>query len=395
MSFKIKKKKNKYIWKCNEVKIVFSESSYQAHDDYAYSKGIEDALYLYYTVTVYARNLCWVSRKKRKKWVKIAEKYAYDFPSILELQYILDQMVNHKMSLDEYRKVKFYHCGEELEGMIGYEYNYSSGSLCDDDYIISQTIVKEDGEADREWYEIYIGCTMDSQCGNNSIGVKCKVSTEDAKALLELVNEFLNDTVDAHNREIEERNTNSINSYYQEDNVLFQKEKDEPIGAMYLVGDKLNDITVLKGKIEDKDYYSVEYHDCIIKEIKTDSMIVSSKYVKRERDCKCENLTEDVEIAYNTLLFIWDLVEDERLGYKEQEIADDFMKIWTSSIKSDFKTETEDELYKKYRDLLVDRYWMCREEHNFENRIEDRGHHENTYEAVKVVINILKESVMD
>ena len=53
---KNKKKVNvKSVWKCDDMKVVFSEPDIQPWESVVYIKDMKDFLYYYYTMTVYRK----------------------------------------------------------------------------------------------------------------------------------------------------------------------------------------------------------------------------------------------------------------------------------------------------------------------------------------------------
>ena len=50
-----------------------------------------------------------------------------------------------------------------------------------------------------------------------------------------------------------------------------------------------------------------------------------------------------------------------------------------------------DYLFEKWDSALIDRTWMCRNEHNLPNRVKNKGHHENVHASTRFIIEELKK----
>ena len=57
--------------------------------------------------------------------------------------------------------------------------------------------------------------------------------------------------------------------------------------------------------------------------------------------------------------------------------------------------ENIDFLYNKWKEAILNRTWMCRKEHNLPKRVEDKGHHENVYASIRVIIKNIKDILND
>ena len=99
--FKETIKNKKYIWENEEVKIEFSNGSFQGFDEYAYVKSTKDIMYLYYTMAIYKRI--------NNGWKMIGITNTHDFPHILDFitiaKFMLNEMDN-TIPLDDYQKIK-------------------------------------------------------------------------------------------------------------------------------------------------------------------------------------------------------------------------------------------------------------------------------------------------
>ena len=123
-----------------------------------------------------------------------------------------------------------------------------------------------------------------------------------------------------------------------------------------------------------------------------------------ERTCSnviVESVDENYEILYATdgrefdldkITFFMASEPTAKLHYGLAEIVDDFYDILSKEEKQEFQHKTVDELFEKYHWPIVNRSWMCREEHDFITKypdlstIRDNGNHEHVFEVVRRVI---------
>ena len=157
---------NKHIWSNDSIKLVFSNPSIQAHDDYSFVENINDILYYYYTIEIYKKVYYrWDENRDEPvyKWSLVAKRNTHDWPCIEQLLYILEYMKDLDIVLN----------GEKHEyqsGNVKYSKHFhTEGFACDDFYEITK-YVNEDGKVDS--YVVYIGCTFNTNGDLNSAGIR-------------------------------------------------------------------------------------------------------------------------------------------------------------------------------------------------------------------------------
>lgn len=386
-----KKSKGKYIWQSPELKLVFSDMTFQAHDDYGYVSSTEDFLYLYYTVEIYVLHRDYDKNgKTTRHWKLVTAKSTYDFPSITILQWILQQYVNNKIPEEDCGVIHYYDDGEIREDRIGYVYSMDTDSwFCEDYYQVERLIIKEhDKEIGRE-YSLYAGSSIDFHGGSPSIGVKATISESGIQCLLTCVTEFLNDGIDDHNKAIREFLSDETYSVDTAGRIV--KTENGKVTEMFLKNDIVSSIYVYCGDLNSDSFYSDTYHHVKISDITKNGITITGGY--------CERLSkdyneEDVEnrklfVSCKNIFHIFSDITEQVLALDEQGIADEFRTVLTQEELAEMKNSDVEEMYQKWYEVIVDRYIIFRDEHPFRKiKKDDR---KNAMEAVRTVIKILGE----
>lgn len=78
-------------------------------------------------------------------------------------------------------------------------------------------------------------------------------------------------------------------------------------------------------------------------------------------------LEEVVEIPLAALVYIWlDLSDSPKLHYNVDQCLADFLPLLSDDERQEFAAKEEPYLAQKWQNAVIDRTWMCREEHGFE-----------------------------
>ena len=379
MLFKFKREDDKFIWESPDIKLEFSNPSFQAFNDNINVTSTRQIMYFYYTVKVFRKIYDdWDEEKDEEilKWDLVCERDTHDFPTILQLKEILKYMKD----VDTKEK------GQKIEyrsGKVSYRLTLETeGFACDDFYELTK-ITDDKG---KNSYIFYMGTTFDSQGDLNSAGIRTPyLNDDDIKELNKCVNSFLRFTINNHNEAINRRNEVSCNDKVIKNNKLYIYEYDDEqkkinenrILSILLVGDTIDiDVLVRKDKkwIDSKDYNNVK-----IIEFKNDSFVI-------------DNHGKKVEISLNRIGHLFNETPDkekEILNLSTDEIYENFKKYLSNEEIDDFKTLSERELLLKYKDVIIDSVWMCRSEHKLFDLEENKGNHENVIANVRYIIKKL------
>ena len=379
MSLKNYRNGNKFGFTNGNIKIEFREPSIQAHDEYGYVKGPRDILYYYYSVVGYAKT------EYSKKWKEIFSIHTYDFPHILSLKAMLEAFIEKPINRDEYQKLECSNFGTY------YSYNMETGFVSDDAYSLTHTIFVNGDGSEKSTYSLSVGKGCSSYTNVSLVNLTLNhLTRKELCKIYECVKGFVKYTCDVANERIRDYVTKDLMSWKISDGKLYQMNEDCSIKSVFTVSDMLNDVTVIEGNINSKNYHSACYNNCRIVDIKDNSIVIEGGFKEYARSCDYEHLETSEEIAINTIAYIFPEMPEERLNFGEDEIMKDFISILSDEEIEEFKTADVDFLFNKWKSAIIDRTWMCRSEHNLPKRAEDDGNHANVYASVRVIIENIK-----
>lgn len=380
MGIKFERVKDVFSICSDKIKVEFSKPQIQAHDDYGYCKNENGILYYYYDVDIYT--------KLNKKWKKMLEIDTYDFPNLINFKKILDLFISRDIDVNNYQK-NFYN-----DGVICSTYNLETNGLGEDFYSVTCQYLENDGVKEKEYYNVTIGKSLfiDS---SEVLGVTFNnLSYEELKTIYECVNGFIQYSIDNKNKIIIESNKKEISAWKIQGSKLYKLKEDNSIEEIYIKGDKIEDAIVLHGDIDSKDFYSSKICDFVIDDIKEDYIFLSSGY-EDNRGKYNRKIEIPTKIDIKRLIYIFNDVDDIKLSYNEKDIGIDFLYLLSDIEKEEFKNKDIDFLYNKWKEAILNRTWMCRKEHNLPKRVEDKGHHENVYASIRVIIKNIKDILND
>ena len=400
--FKFVRKKNKFYWQNQMYRIEFSNPSGQAFDDYGTIKSVDDIMYFYYTMKVYRKAYNYIEKKtsngvedvKNEYWKLIGSTHTHDFPCVQQLEQIimllLDVDVSKNGEKHEYRS-----------GTIVYsKHCWTEGFGCDDFYELTKFTNQTTKES---YYVLYVGVSSCPMGSIESEGVRIPyLSEHDIKKLLQCVREFFKYVVYRHNSRII-RNVNAtkdnyaivenkLYQYYFENYTTLNKNRLEHI---YAIGDELDDLYEYV-YLDDGSISSNQHHSCFIREFKDNKIICENKYNYYDG----EDLPKFFEVDIDRIAYICNEVDDETLSYNQEQVAKEFYGILSNIERNDFMTLSKEELLSKYKEVIIGRTWLCRDEHNFDKQystytksLDDIGINHIVYEIINSVKNMVQHNV--
>lgn len=385
--FKFIKEKDKYTWQNEDIKLSFENPSIQTQNECALISSTDEIMYYYYSVKIYKKitvDYDEATDEPIRKWRLVANRDTYDFPSIFQLKWIIDEILKLNPTINGQKNTY-------RNGDIRFSFTYETeGFGCDDFYSITKDVTDKNTD---ERYTVYMGVTFDTQGDLNSAGIRTPyVKRKDIVELSKTVEGFLKYTVDSYNDSIYEGNALSRERYYIEDKKLYEyklvyKEKKNyvdksKIESIYIIGDECWGINML---IDDGiKYETIEVDRGKIIDI-TDSEIIIEKQRPKY---------EIIHIHINQLISIYDEISDEKVRFNVEEVTKDFFDILNEKEKEEFKNVDTKTLFNKYSEAIIGRTAMCRSEHPFPRIIpmeETDSHIKNAQEIVKIVINNIKK----
>lgn len=375
-NFRFKRKEDRFIWKNNKMRIEFSDSSMQPWDGILYPHSVKDVLYYYYNVKVYL--------KKEKKWKKKVEINTYDAPAVVGLQAILEKMLNGEIPQEDYMQVAV---PESSVALFSYRMN-TEGFVNEDFFEVIHNIRTQDGKAVAEWYDLVAGGS-EYNMSDYSVCVRYgSLSKEEIQELKKCVDAFIEASL-AKEREKEKTHLEkAVGSCKTQEGKLYQyKEDGKSLEAVFCVDDKIN-VSILVGDIGDKYPKEISY-ESVLTDI-SEGEIELTGGIKRERMDYCSMEGIQTRLPVDKIIYINHELDndDPRLMYDEEEVYKDFRSILTGKELSELKKEDEKILFEKWKDAIIDRTWMCRDEHPFQ---ETTGGENAIETAEAVVMEIIKK----
>lgn len=361
----------KSVWKCEDMKVIFSEPSIQAWESIVHVKDIKDILYYYYGMDVY--------RKKKKKWKKELSASIWDFPQILVLDDVYKKL-NENNFTDGTWQV------DKNEEYTWYAKSYTLGEFAPEDFYKVEKSVRVHDEKQHESFCLTIGSGMEDGYPNQNDSIRSVVfsslSREEMDSFMDTVREFIQKSIIHHNtgqdeRINAERKTRKVKNgkmyeyknVYGDDTITVDY---DIVDDIYAVGDKIH-LTLLER--HDGESVFVDYEDCQIVDIE-ESRIGMDGYLTITCGCKTfrhttENLNGKmikipVELIMHSAIDM-DGEDKKKLSYNEEQCMEEFEKIMSKEERKEFATTSVDDLVKKWTYAVACRTWMFRDEHGFKN----------------------------
>ncbi|MCM1326323.1 MAG: hypothetical protein NC094_04230 [Bacteroidales bacterium] len=384
-NYEFKKLKGRYTWQSPDLKLVFSDISFQPHDECGYVNQTENGImYLYYTVQVYAGYYGYDKKgSRRHKWQLITSKRTYDFPALQALQSILKAYLDDEIP-EESCQTEYYDCRE-------YDiYSMETGSWFYDDYYqVERTIIKEDDRETERGYSLFAGSSMAPPGHGACVGVKVSVAEEGIRILLQCVTEFLEDAIASYNQNL--RKSLEKEGYAVDGESRIIRTDNGKAVEMFVKGDIVYDISIYCGDLNSDSFYSEAYRYVKISEIHEDTITITGGYCERDKNevyNKNEQKDRKQTIFVKNIISIWADVSDEVLALDERGIAEDLRTVLTKGEWEEIQNSDAEEMYQKWFEMIADRYIIYREEHPFQKvKKNDR---DNAEEAVRTVIKLIK-----
>ena len=365
--FKFNRHKNKFRWESDFMVLEFSNPSIEGFSSFTNLEDEKDIMYYYYTVKIFKKMIDWDDEDDEKEivtWKLVSKRKVYDFPSIVDLKWILDYQLNDDTTIG----------GQKIEytnGHIAYsKVMCTEGFACDDLYEIRKIVRIQDN---LERYVVYVGTTFDIQGDLNSSGIRTPyVERKDIEELLNCVNSFIKYSIEEHNKGV----SRCKEAYEIKNNKLYEYNFDKEyadknvIEYMFCEGDVL-DLYVVINNIE------TSYDEVTVSKI-TDNIV---------------ELDDGTKIDVDTIYFVSNNVSEEKLKYNEYEIAKEFIGVLSKDEILEFKNWTINRLFSKYQMSIIRRTHMCRDEHEYETVHASSSGVTGIKPVVNKVIEIIKTMI--
>lgn len=368
-----KKKSVQSVWKCDDIKVVFSEPDIQPWESVVYVKDMKDFLYYYYTMTVY--------RKYKKKWKKELEAYAYDFPAIRSLEAIFDRLNDNNFTDGTWQIDRM-----DDKKAVWYRKGYSTSDIVNEDlYRIERCVRIVDGEQS-ESFSLLIGSGMDNGLDIRSDAAKCVifdfVSREEITGFMDTVRDFIKKSIKKYNNDQRKILAVKQKTCCVKNGKLYEYKIDnggdgwlrlnrKSLENIFVTGDVVS--LELLERHEGEEAF-INYNKCKIISIEKSNTGMGG-YITIEEGYKTFGHTSEslkakkikIPVELITYIFSEKDMDDKCFRYSEEQCREDFMKIMAREEKEEFAKSDLDDLVYKWSDALAGRTWMYREEHGFKN----------------------------
>lgn len=181
-------------------------------------------------------------------------------------------------------------------------------------------------------------------CGFELEVVQAILTKQELKDLHDKINQCVLDAITQHNKTLEahlleEGKNKDIREYR-----LFQYESDDSISNMFSVGEEISFILNRDGKL---------------REMRGTIERIGDKQIE------IETVRETIHVSPSELVDVFNQPTEEEISYSIEEMAEQFVYEYPCFIRNDFLTSDIDTLQEKYSNILINRFWMCREEHGW------------------------------
>lgn len=212
MEKKIKKyfvEDNKYIWECDNIRIVFSDPQITGYNSFTpITKDKNGILYYYYTVEIY--KYVYVEPEVEPDWNEDLEKYydwvlfhttyTHDFPQVESLSAIIEELMNDDMS-----EAQIIHLRND--GILKRKMINTDDFMYEDYYEITKEVSSTTQTPYQPFYSLYVGFGVESDADLNTLGAKVQIIYEEEMIELKnCVDAFIKYSIDSHNEDVKKRN---------------------------------------------------------------------------------------------------------------------------------------------------------------------------------------------
>lgn len=187
-------KKIKSTWIYDDVKVEFSEPSIQAGESVVHAETAKDILYYYYTMTVYRRN-------DKKKWKKEFVSYACDFPALLCINGMAEELLKDDFDGGSWQKTQI----PDSDGIMWYKKSIDTAGIVNEDIYRLMRTVRIDEDEKHDWFTVDVGSGNDPRfapytCGAAFVSFDM-LKREDFMGFVNTVKDFIDKSIKAFNQE--------------------------------------------------------------------------------------------------------------------------------------------------------------------------------------------------
>ena len=333
-NYTFKHDKDCFEWSNDTIKLIFREPVITAINEGLPVESINDIMYFYYDIEIHILNC--------GNW-DIKTMQSFDFPGIFQLQDILS-------NLDPESQRCNFECQENIisDDESIFVRTERTDSLRDDMYEI---VISLNSKTDYETCNLFVGFHHQNKSVCDGFYFH-DLTIDDFISLKETVDSFIKYAISMKNIVTAKSNYimrsslvkigDNLYQYMQNYSTVNPELDPKKIEAIYAVGDVVN-----------VDYINSECSKCenvegVLNKIENDSICV-----------------DGIEYKFDDIVALNNSVPDEILKYNISQAKKDFMDIMGNYEKIMFMSMPKEILFNLYSEAIVNRTWMCREEHNF------------------------------
>ena len=358
-------KKIKSTWIYDDVKVEFSEPSIQAWESVVHVETTKDILYYYYTMTVYRRN-------DKKKWKKEFVSYAYDFPALLCINGMAEELLKDDFDGGSWQKTQI----PDSDGIMWYKKSIDTAGIVNEDIYRLMRTVRIDEDEKHDWFTVDVGSGNDPRfapytCGAAFVSFDM-LKREDFMSFVNTVKDFIDKSIKAFNQEQDKNIKLEAGARVVKNGKLYEyKDRLKRIAgcnkleSVYIPGDSLD--FKIKTKKDEKDIF-VDFYNCKLVSVEDGFITVTDGYKTGQQ--KPESLEgQQVKIPIEIITYSNAIEPSAKLKFNKKQCVDDFYVIMSDEEKAEFAETPIDVLIEKWFDAVANRTWTFRDEHGFRNPI--------------------------
>ena len=358
-------KKIKSTWIYDDVKVEFSEPSIQAGESVVHAETTKDILYYYYTMTVYRRN-------DKKKWKKEFVSYACDFPALLCINGMAEELLKDDFDGGSWQKSQI----PVSAGIMRYKKSIDTAGIVNEDFYRMMRTVMIDDDDKHDWFTVDVGSGNDPRfapytCGAAFVSFDM-LKREDFMGFVNTVKDFIDKSIKAFNQEQDKNIKLEAGARVVKNGKLYEyKDRLKGIAgcnkleSVYIPGDSLD--FKIKTKKDEKDVF-VDFYNCKLVSVEDGFITVTDGYKTCQQ--KPESLEgQQVKIPIETITYSNAIEPSAKLKFSKKQCVDDFYAIMSDEEKAEFAETPIDALIEKWFDAVANRTWTFRDEHGFRKPI--------------------------
>lgn len=358
-------KKIKSTWIYDDVKVEFSEPSIQAGESVVHAETTKDILYYYYTMTVYRRN-------DKKKWKKEFVSYACDFPALLCINGMAEELLKDDFDGGSWQKTQI----PDSDGIMWYKKSIDTAGIVNEDIYRLMRTVRIDEDEKHDCFTVDVGSGNDPRfapytCGAAFVSFDM-LKREDFMGFVNTVKDFIDKSIKAFNQEQDKNIKLEAGARVVKNGKLYEyKDRLKGIAgcnkleSVYIPGDSLD--FKIKTKKDEKDVF-VDFYNCKLVSVEDGFITVTDGYKTCQQ--KPESLEgQQVKIPIETITYSNAIEPSAKLKFSKKQCVDDFYAIMSDEEKAEFAETPIDALIEKWFDAVANRTWTFRDEHGFRKPI--------------------------